>query len=140
MFLLDEPQDFLHPFLERRLMEIIEQSPHRFLIATHSARAYDLGRGVLKDLAVSVTWYRKAAEQGDADAQFNLGGLYADGQGVKRSYAQAARWYRRAAEQGHAWAQTNLGLMYRKGHVVRRTSRTRIELRAPFFCSSLCLR
>jgi predicted ATPase len=37
MFLLDEPQDFLHPFLERRLMEIIEQSPHRFLIATHSA-------------------------------------------------------------------------------------------------------
>jgi AAA domain, putative AbiEii toxin, Type IV TA system len=36
-FLLDEPQDFLHPFLERRLMEIIRDSRHRFVIATHSA-------------------------------------------------------------------------------------------------------
>jgi predicted ATPase len=37
MFLLDEPQDFLHPFLERKLMEIIQNSQHSFLIATHSA-------------------------------------------------------------------------------------------------------
>jgi energy-coupling factor transporter ATP-binding protein EcfA2 len=37
LFLLDEPQDFLHPFLERHLMEIIDSSSHSFMIATHSA-------------------------------------------------------------------------------------------------------
>jgi len=47
-----------------------------------------------------VQWYRKAAEQGFAKAQYNLGVKYANGQGVKRDHAEAVRWYRKAAEQG----------------------------------------
>ena len=59
-------------------------------------------------------WYRKAAEQGYADAQYNLGILYANGQGVTQDYAEAARWYRKAADQGDAIAQINLDDLARK--------------------------
>jgi len=59
-----------------------------------------------------VRWYRRAAEQGEADAQFSLGLSYDIGQGVPQNYSEAAKWYRRAAEQGHAKAQFNLGLSY----------------------------
>ncbi len=60
-------------------------------------------------------WYRRAAEQGDAKAQFNLGIMYKKGQGVPQDYAEAIRWYRKAAEQGHAGAQTALGIMHKNG-------------------------
>ncbi len=58
---------------------------------------------------------REAAEQGDADAQYSLGLIYANGQGVPRDHAEAAKWYRKAAEQGHAKAQYRLGFMYEYG-------------------------
>ena len=54
---------------------------------------------------------RKAAEQGNADAQYDFGVLYADGEGVPSDSAEAAKWYRKAAEQGHAQAQYTLGEM-----------------------------
>ena len=56
-----------------------------------------------------------AAEQGHAQAQFNLGAMYATGEGVLQDDAEAVKWYRMAAEQGHAMAQSNLGVMYDKG-------------------------
>lgn len=61
---------------------------------------------------------RKAAEQGDAVAQFNLGVMYDNGEGVPEDDAEAARWFRVVAEQGYAAAQYNLGMMYRKGEGV----------------------
>jgi TPR repeat protein len=64
------------------------------------------------------TAYRKAAEQGDVDAQFNLAAMYDEGKGVPQDYKQAVNWYRKAAEQGDAYAQFNLGLMYAKGQGV----------------------
>ena len=57
---------------------------------------------------------RLAAEQGDADAQYNLGTMFATGQGLPQNNAEAARWYRLAAEQGDANAQRNL--MYIEVH------------------------
>ena len=74
--------------------------------------------GVARDFARAAAWYRKAAEQGDARAQTNLGGMYGNGQGVARDYVQAAVWYRKAAEQGDPIAQFNLGLAYAKGRGV----------------------
>ena len=56
-------------------------------------------------------WYRKAAEQGHADAQ-NCLGLYYDESGDGPGKAESVMWYRAAAEQGHADAQFNLGLYY----------------------------
>ncbi|RJX32879.1 MAG: hypothetical protein C4525_09730, partial [Desulfarculus sp.] len=76
---------------------------------------YYHGRGVPRDYKQALYWFRKAAEQGHADAQFNLGILYYHGRGVPRDYKQALYWSRKAAEQGHADAQFDLGLMYSKG-------------------------
>ena len=61
---------------------------------------------------------RARAEQGHADAQYNLGVRYRTGQGVPQHYAEAVRWYRLAADQGVAWAQTYLGNMYETGEGV----------------------
>ena len=38
-----------------------------------------------QDYAEAVRWYRKAADQGDADAQSNLGGMYANGRACRRT-------------------------------------------------------
>ena len=64
--------------------------------------------------------YKTKAEQGDAEAQFNLGFCYDDGRGVAKNYAKAAKWYRKAAEQNFAPAQFNLGYCYDKGQGVRK--------------------
>ena len=61
---------------------------------------------------------RLRAEQGDADAQYNLGVMYGDGEGVPQDDKEAVRWYRLAAEQGNSDAQNNLGLMYEEGEGV----------------------
>lgn len=60
----------------------------------------------------------KMAEQGDAEAQNNIGVMYENGQGVPQDYKQALHWYKMAAEQGHAGAQHNLGCVYAKGQGV----------------------
>ncbi len=65
----------------------------------------------------------QAAEQGDSEAQYKLGRMYADGvnadgTGVTQDYAEAAKWYRQAAEQRHALSQYLLGMMYEKGEGV----------------------
>jgi len=80
---------------------------------------YENGQGVKQDHAEAVRWYRKAAEQGHAVSQYNLGVMYANGQGVKQDHAEAVRWYRKAAEQGHTGGQCNLGGMYENGQGVK---------------------
>ena len=79
---------------------------------------YGSGQGVPQDYSAAVSWYRKAAEQGDVDAKFELGLMYSNGQGAPQDNAAAVSWYRQAAEQGHATAQFNLGLMYSNGQGV----------------------
>jgi TPR repeat protein len=66
------------------------------------------------DYETAVRLLRQLAEQGDAQAQYNLGLMY-DGHGVPQDYVESLKWYRMAAEQGHANAQLFLGLMYKKG-------------------------
>ena len=45
-----------------------------------------------QDYAEAVKGYRKAADQGDAEAQLNLGVSYASGQGVPQDYVEAHKW------------------------------------------------
>jgi len=61
---------------------------------------------------------RTKAEQGDADAQLQLGAVYANGEGVPTDPIEAVKWYRKAAEQGNAYAQHLLGLSYGTGNGV----------------------
>ena len=60
----------------------------------------------------AVKWYTKAAEQGDADAQYKLGRCYYEGKGVEEDKEEAVKWYTKAAEQGNADAQYKLGEYY----------------------------
>ena len=81
---------------------------------------YNYGRmlykeGVFQNLASSARWYRQAAEQGVAMAQYNLGFYYMRGIGLNKNDAQAVKWLRLAANQGVALAQNDLGTMIYRG-------------------------
>ena len=93
--------------------------------------AYHYGEGVGEDRHKAFEWLQKSAKQGyaqaqrllreknfllyllylfdmvdygDAEAQFELGGMYEEGSGISKDDAQAVQWYQKAAEQGHAEA------------------------------------
>ena len=88
------------------------------------------GEGVPEDDAEAVRWFRLAAEQQHASAQFRLGYLYSRGRGVSEDDAEAVRWYQVAAEQGHAEAQSILGRMYANGEgILGRTTNRRGTVR-----------
>ena len=67
------------------------------------------------DYETALRELRPLANQGNAEAQFNLGVMYDKGEGVPQDDTEAVKWYRKAAEQGYAEAQYSLGLMYVKG-------------------------
>jgi TPR repeat protein len=67
------------------------------------------------DLDSALIVCTKAAEQGNANAQNNLGMMYDNGLGTSQDYKQALYWFTKAAEQGLLSAQYNLGVMYDNG-------------------------
>ena len=67
------------------------------------------------DFQTAFRLWKPLAEQGKADAQYNIGVMYNRGHGVPQNYLEAMRWYRLSAEKGHASAQYNLGVMYKNG-------------------------
>jgi uncharacterized protein len=76
---------------------------------------YADGKGVAQDYAEAMKWYRKAADQGNAEGQFNLAVMYAS---VMMDEPEAAKWFRKAAEQGHALSQLFLGFDFEESHGV----------------------
>lgn len=104
------------------------------------ASMYESGYGVSRDTGRALKWYRasaaqgykdaedrlkdpviqlfcRATEEGDQNAQLNLGYMYSHGQGVGHDYNEALIWYRMAAEQGNAAAQINIVKLYADGHL-----------------------
>jgi hypothetical protein len=53
-------------------------------------------------------WYRRAADQGHAEAQCSLGDCYANGVGVGKDLTQAMQWYEKAAAQGNVGTKAQL--------------------------------
>jgi TPR repeat protein len=76
------------------------------------------GRGGEKDIAKGLAWLGKAAEGGDASAQFSLAWVYLNGTGVPRDDARGAQWMRRAAGQGHTLAMNDMGWLLEYGRGV----------------------
>src|SRR5215468_7311495 len=66
----------------------------------------------------AATLLRKAAESGNAEAQYRLASLYRSGRGVPQDEALAFKWMKTAAEQNHANAQFNVANMYLAGRGV----------------------
>ena len=95
---------------------------------------YYKGEGVPQDYTSAVGWYRKAAEQGFARAQADLGYMYSEGEGCPRDYVESARWYRKAAGQGDQYAQRALDSMNIRLSVV-----TKVNLSIAFLFSVLLL-
>jgi len=58
-------------------------------------------RGVPQDYTEAAKWFRKAADQGNADAQYGLGLLYFKGLGVPQNYAIAHMWLNLGAAGGN---------------------------------------
>jgi TPR repeat protein len=80
---------------------------------------YEHGQGVAQNYAGAMSWYRKAADQGDAAAQTSVGSMHAMGHGVTTDYVEAIKWYRMAALQGDATAQCNVASLYATGRGVQ---------------------
>jgi hypothetical protein len=64
---------------------------------------YSSGKGVPKDPALSLAFYRKACDDGDAAACANVGAMYELGNGVEKSKALAQRFYQRACDGGYEY-------------------------------------
>ena len=101
------------------------------------ALMYRNGKGIPKDYSEATKWMQLAAghwsrrlaravelyrlaDEGDPDAQTQLGLMYKKGENVERDYIEALEWFRLAAGQGYAKGQKELGHMYDGGHGVRR--------------------
>ena len=95
-----------------RLNDEIRKALEKDMPRIERETAYRLG--LVSELSELI----EGAEQGDAEAQFNLGIRYDYGRGVEQDHAQAAQWYAKAAEQGHVKAQYNLGVRYANGEGV----------------------
>jgi TPR repeat protein len=67
------------------------------------------------DQLVAFSRLKKAAENGNAEAQFELGRIYGNGDGVPQDYETAIDWLEKAASQRHAKAQESLGSIYANG-------------------------
>ena len=80
-----------------------------------------------QDYREAISWFRRAADQGNAAAQNELGVIYDLGRGVPRNDAEAVRWYQLAANQNLAAAQVNLGAKYDAGHGVRQSYREAVK-------------
>jgi TPR repeat protein len=98
---------------------------------SHAAIAGDLEDAIAAakkgDFATALRLWTPLAEQGDIEAQFNLGMLYADGKGVAQNYKTAVKLFMLSAEQGDADAQSNLGVMYNNGSGVEQDYKTAVK-------------
>ena len=66
---------------------------------------YYKGQGVEQDDKEAFKWWKKAAEPGNANAQVNLGAMYADGKGVTKDYVKAYKWFCLAAAQDSKYTE-----------------------------------
>ncbi|MCP4182075.1 MAG: hypothetical protein GY761_01970 [Hyphomicrobiales bacterium] len=78
-------------------------------------RRYTLGIDGPPDFAEAVKWYRLAAKNDHAPAQYRLGNFNEKGHGVTRDPDKAANWYELAAKQGNALAMHNLAVVHAMG-------------------------
>ena len=79
------------------------------------------------DFATALREWQSLAEQGNVNAQFNIGFMYRGGQGVSQNYETAAKWWKLSAQQGDALSQLMLGAMYEEGTGVSQDHKTAVK-------------
>jgi len=104
---------------ERALAE--RGDPHaQFLVGLDYQNDLRWSLPMRHDYVKAAAWYRKAAEQGDADAQIALGELYDEGQGVSQDSAAAIRWFSAAANQDGSLPSANAKAKLSAAYVIGR--------------------
>jgi hypothetical protein len=105
---LSLPSDILN--LEEKAFNGLAEAQHDL------AALYTAGQaGVQQNYERAYYWFKQAADQGIANAAYNLGVLNHQGLGQAQNMDRALDWYRRAAQLGHPEAQYNLGIAYIEG-------------------------
>ncbi|MEN6437077.1 MAG: bifunctional trypsin-like peptidase domain-containing/SEL1-like repeat protein [Syntrophobacter sp.] len=84
------------------------------------AVSYEDGQGVPRNCFEALNLYRKAANQGYAPAEFNLGRMYYEGSCMGKNLGEAVKWVGKAAQQGFPEAQTLYANLYFNGEGVQR--------------------
>lgn len=84
------------------------------------ATAYVTGDGVEPDDAIAHTLFQKAAELGDAAAQYSTAKGYEFGLSVEQDYQKALEWYTKSDEQGYGHASSSIGNFYFEGKGVEK--------------------
>ena len=91
----------------------------------------DYCKGVISmeenDYDTAAAYFRKAADAGYPDAQYELGRCYATGKGVPADTMEAMKWYRKAADQKYGLAISEIALCYEQGIGVSRDLREAFE-------------
>lgn len=70
---------------------------------------YNQGNVMKQDHVVAAGWFLKAADQGHASAQYNLGVMYMLGEGIEHSNTKAAKWFNESGKLGDTRAMFNMG-------------------------------
>lgn len=107
-------------FVERGVEVLKATAADDVVSDPHTAFSKGQNASALDNFVEAARWFRMAAEQGHAEAQVELGYIYAEGQGVSQDHVEAVRWFRLAAEQGNADGQNSLGVRYDLGEGVAR--------------------
>ncbi len=92
------------------------------MLHAETPKGFELGMNAMLEgnFAEAYCQWKPLAQKGYAEAQYNLGWLYANGNGMRVDMRQAFYWWEAAADQGHADAQFALGLSYTTGEGVKR--------------------
>jgi len=106
----------LHLAYSLRADEVIHAPEHEASVVPAPRKSSR--RSSAPHLVRSLNFFRMAAEQGNPEAQFELGQMHAQGLGITQQFEVAADWYLLAAKQGHAKAQFHLGFLYSHGQGV----------------------
>jgi hypothetical protein len=91
-------------------------------------RFYEEGLGVAKDYQKSYSWYKEAADQDLADAQYTMGRFYEEGLGVAKDYQKSFLFYKKAGEKGHKDSIFKLGDFYIKGLLIKFDEEVRADI------------
>ena len=89
-----------------------------------------------RNYAEALKWYRIAAEEGHARAQYEIGWMYYRGRGVDKDFTEALKWFHKAAEQGDTSAFHTLGALYYTGYSPRKDG-VKVSILAPDLVQAL---
>ncbi len=103
---VDEPSyQVFYPFNHDQQSELCSMPPS---VLSGLGEKYYYGRGVPHDYKEAAKYFLKAAQQGEANAQFRLSYMYEHGMGVEQNYTMALYWFRKFSVQGPKFEQNRI--------------------------------